>query len=235
MNTVKSCLAVLLPIALAAGGCAGRKEGRVVAPPRATDPPAVETARWVQDRDALGSAIAQASSSPLVQRALTEVPGGAPPLVREGVARAEGKLADGSSASVTILPYAMAGDPTRATFVSYLQRGNDVLAERSELITGRNPYDNEEGFEPVVFGSQVLWVKVDAAYALAPDGSALRSPERIDIAKFMKCFTAMAPAFADAGASIATAIAPMWPASAAVGGAIGTAVAAISCALMSWR
>ncbi|MGE5176972.1 MAG: hypothetical protein ACM3JJ_11425 [Hyphomicrobiales bacterium] len=235
MRTVETWITLLLPIAIAAGGCSTRKEGRVVAPSPPGDPPAVASARWVWDRAALGAAVARASSSPLVERALREAEDPGLPFVADGAVRAEGALDTGASASVTILPYARAEDATHATFVSYMRRGDDVLVERAELIVGRAPFDDEPGYVPIGTGPRTIWVRSDATYAAAPDGAAALAPERINWSKFLQCFANTAQTFSDAGASIATQIAPMYPAAAAVGGAIGTAIAALSCAIAAWQ
>ncbi|MGE5176971.1 MAG: hypothetical protein ACM3JJ_11420 [Hyphomicrobiales bacterium] len=230
-------IAATLLLATAGAGCLGGKKAAPLAPPDGRTP-GVAGARWIWDRDALAEATAQAAGSPLVARALGDAGEPALPLVRACVVRADGMLEDGTGASITILPFAADGDRSRATFVSLLRVGGDAVAERSDLIAGRRPFDDEEGFEPIVVGGATIWVRTGTAYGTAPGGDAAgaRVPASAEISKrtgFIACLVTHAGQFRDLGAKLAADDAPDIPHAAAIGGGAGLAAAALYCALVT--
>lgn len=231
MYTVRIA-AWILPLAVLALGCERQQTGsdRVTGP--ASPSVHVTGARWVWDKD-LDLAVRAAAASPLVQRTLAESPHtGAPPLWSKAV-RAEGRVSDGSDVTVTILPFAVGDDPTRAMFLSVIERNGEEWVEPSELIVGRKPGAGETGFEAIPQGDEVVWVKTGAAYVSGASGPYRMSGERIRWAKFFHCFMERAPGYCATGAEIGGVLAPQVPAARAIGCGAGLAVAAGECALTS--
>jgi len=235
MRFTRTAVLAAALVAIGATGCVGRKEAGPATPGgAASEETRVTSAHWVWDRAALGTAVASASSSPLVQRALRDAPDATLPIVSERVVRAEGTFEGGGAAAVTILPYASSEDRTRATIVALLSGDEGDLAERSELIVGRAPFADESGFEPVVIGGRTIWFRTDATYSLTGDGVAQAVGAISKKRSFVDCFLQNYRAFADAGAKIATEDAPDVPWAGAVGAGAGMAAAAIYCFARIW-
>lgn len=236
MRTVRSWITLLLPIVLAAGGCAERKQAMVVAPERpAGDAPPVAEAHWIWDRGALGAAVAQASSSPLVQRALAESPAAGLNPAFQYALFLEATREDGSRFSLTLLPYVFGNDSTHAAFVSVVRSAGRQIAEYAELIVGRSPSPLETGFEPVLWGATTLWVKSGDAYSL--DAAAGHpAAVRRSYLKMFDCMVQRMPAGCAAGAAIGGIISgPGAPAGAAIGCGVGAAAGAAACVAEHWN
>jgi len=230
MKTVRTWITLLLPLALALGGCAERKQSSIVAPdPPVGDAPAVAGAHWIWDRAALGAAVAQAAASPLAERALSESPAtGLDPAFQYAISLVA-TLEDGREISLTLLPYVFGRDSTHAAFISVAKSADVELAEYAELILGRAPNDQEPGFEPVAWGGTTAWVKTGVAYsAVAAPGH----PAAM-IRKWTKLFDCLAqrmPGGCIAGGAIGGAVSgPGAPAGAAIGCGIGAAAGAAAC------
>ena len=232
MNRFTLSVLVLLPLAMAAGGCSKREPGRIVdASPPGDAPPAVAQAHWVWDRDALHAAVNQAAASPLVQSALSDAPvQGLRPCFDLAV-RVAATASDGTPFWVTFLPYVFGSDSTHAWIVSLIEGDGARLAEPAEVILGRDPWPFETGFTPYAWGGRTIWVKSGAAWAMKAGGATL-APERRNWLKFFDCLTTRMPAGCAAGAMIGAEIGgPSAPYAAAIGCGVGAALGAAACAL----
>ncbi|HEX7077891.1 MAG TPA: hypothetical protein VF363_05685 [Candidatus Eisenbacteria bacterium] len=226
MRTVKPWITLLLPVALAASGCAEKKEGRVVAPTRpVAGPPAAAEAHWVWDRAALSAAVSRASSSPLVERTLAESPtSGLDPAFQNAI-HLEGSLDNGQSVSLTLLPYVVGGDSTHAAFVSVARSGDLELAEFAEMIVGRDPSPFETGFHPALWGTTPVWVKTGDAYSV--DAAGHLAPLRRSLTKLFECLVQEMPSGCMAGGIVGGAVGG--PGGAAIGCGVGAAMGAAAC------
>ena len=221
------CFTIVLPVVLVAAGCGRRESTRVVAPPSA---PQISEARWVFEKEALEGAVAQAASSPLVQRAIAGS-GNARLTPAFGYAlRLVATAADGSSIGATLLPYIVDGDSTHAVFVSLLERDGRRQSDAEELIFGREPTALETGFNPVRIGSAIGWMKSGSSYAADARGLPRLAHEKFNWLKFTTCVLTGAQAACEAGAEIASIVAPGVPQARAIGCGIGVAFLAAGCA-----
>lgn len=221
--------AAVLPLLVLASACSKEGAPRIAAP-SPSEPPEVTGARWVWEPRALAGAVQAAGKSPLVQRALSQAPIAGRLQPRYDLAvRAVAEGADGRPVALTILPHAVAGDPTRAAFISMAEAFGTEAAEYAEMIVGREPRPDEEGFHSIVWGDQVVWVR--SGDAVVPSGAGgLRSPMKRNWGKLFECLADRMPTGCAAGASIAREVAPGFPQAAAVGCGIGAAVGAATCA-----
>lgn len=221
-------VAAVLPLLILASACSKREERRIVAPDPPSDAPKVTGARWVWEPTALAGAIQAAGRSPLVQRALSQAPtAGLRPRFDLAV-RAVGEVEGAGSVGLTILPFAVNGDPTHAAFVSVGEGFGIEAAEFAEMILGREPTANETGFHSVAWGNQVAWVRSSDAWVLPP-GGAHPSPLRRQWTKLFDCLTQRMPTGCAAGSAIAEEVAPGSPHAAAIGCGIGAAAGGVSC------
>jgi hypothetical protein len=222
-------LAAVLPLLLLATSCSRGNEKRVVAPNPTVDPPHVTTGRWIWEPDGLAGAVREARSNPLVQRALaTATVTGLNP--RNDLAvRAVGEDSRGLPVGLTILPFSVGRDSSRAAFISVAEGSGRQAAEFAEMIVGRDPRPDETGFTQTTWGNQIVWVRTGDAYELAP-GMAHPAPMKRSWNKLFKCLAERMPMGCAAGSDIAGDFAPGNPRAAAVGCAIGAAVGGLSCA-----
>ncbi len=227
---VLRCIAIVLPIVMAAAGCGRKESTRVVAPLPSSQEPQIIEAHWVMERDALEGAIQLAASSPLVRRAV--VGAGSvrlTPVFRYAV-RAEGTEKGGARIGATILPYILDGDSTHAVFISLLERDGKQVVEAQELILGREPTALETEFSPLRIGDRIGWVKNGSSYSLGVDGLPQLAPEKFNWVKFITCFLGGAEDACNTGASIGQTFAPGYPQAAAIGCGVGVALLAVACA-----
>lgn len=218
------CSAVLSLLILASA-CSKDEARRIVAP-SLPDPPEVTGARWVWEPRALAGAVQAAGKNPLVQRALLEAPVGRLQARHDLAVRAVGEGSDGRPVGLTILAYAVDGDPARAAFVSMAEGFGSEVAEFAELILGRDPRADETGFHRIVWGGRTVWVRsADPQFAT----SAHPAPLRRQWTKLFDCLAERMPSGCAAGAAIGQTIAPGLPHAAAVGCGIGAAAGGISC------
>jgi hypothetical protein len=223
-----AAVAAVLPLLVLTSACSREGERRVVAPAPLSDSPQVTGARWVWEPAALAGAVQAAGKNPLVQRALSQAPiAGLRPRYDLAV-RAVGSVQGAGEVGVTILPYAVNGDPTHAAFISVAQGSGQEAAEFAEMILGRNPNPDEIGYHSIVWGNQVAWVRSGDSWLL-PAGGANRAPLRRQWTKLFDCLAERMPTGCAAGASIASELVPGEPRAAAVGCGIGAAAGAISC------
>ena len=223
-------IAWVLPLAVIALGCEREPSGsgRIADPVPSVEAPELLDARWIWDKG-LQDALLGAAASPLVQKAVSESPHpGAKPVWSLAV-RAEGRVSDGKTVGVTILPYSVGSDPTHALFVSLYEHEGVEVAEPAELILGRRPTESETGFVPIWQGDRYAYVKTGTPYAIGASGPYRLSAERRNWAKFFQCFTERAPQYCGSGASIANEIAPNFPRAAAIGCGVGVALAGVEC------
>jgi hypothetical protein len=227
--------AAVLPLLVLASACSREGERRVVAP-ALPDPPQVTGARWVWEPSALAGAVLSAGKSPLVQRALREAPVGGLRPRHDLAIRAVGTIADGGTVGVTILPYAVDGDPTHAAFVSVADGFGLEAAEFAEMIVGRDPRPDEVGYHSIGWGGQVAWIRSGDPYfpeagasGSAVWGSAHPSPLKRNWTRLFDCAVERMPTGCSAGAEIASGLVPGDPRAAAIGCGVGAAVGAISC------
>jgi hypothetical protein len=183
---------------------------------------------WVWEPEALAGAVRLAGTSPLVQRALAAAPIEGLRARHDLAIRAVGDGSDGAPVGFTILPYSVAGDPTRAAFVSMVQGFGREAAEFAEMIVGREPRPDEVGFHSVVWGDRIVWIRSGEAYAVSSSG-ANRSPMKRQWTKFFDCLAQRMPTGCAAGSAIAEEIAPGEPRAAAIGCGLGAAAGAGSC------
>jgi hypothetical protein len=219
------CLA--LPLSLSISGCE-HKQTRVAdvePPPR----PEVIEAHWVTGPE-LDRAVLEAAATPLVKQVIEEnVDPRLTPMWHLAV-KATGRILDGRTIGVTMLPYMVDGDPMHARFLSYIDDGMGPYAEPSDLILGREPTSLETGFVPVDLGGRIGYVRSGATYKMAASGLVQRSAERRNWIKFADCFFDAAPGYCATGSALAEEIAPGVPRAGAIGCGAGIAVAAITCA-----
>lgn len=221
-------LAAVLPLLVFTSACSREGERRVVAPEPPAEQPQVTGARWVWEPSALAGAVQSAGRNPLVQRALREAPTqGLTPRYDLAV-RAVGDAADGGTIGLTILPYAVDGDPTHAAFVSVAQGFGREAAEFAEMIIGREPRADEVGYHTAVWRNQIVWVRSGEAYVPASAG-AHPAPLKRQLTKLFDCAVERMPSGCAAGASIANTVAPGEPHALAIGCGIGAAAGGISC------
>lgn len=223
-------LAAVLPLLVLTSACSREGERRIVAPDPLPDPPAVTGARWVWEPRALAGAVQSAGRSPLVQRALSQAPLGRLRPRFDLAVRAVGEDAAGGSVGLTVLPYAVEGDPTHAAFVCLAEGLGQQAAEFAEMIVGRDPRPDETGFHSVVWGDRIVWIRSDDAVA-SSSGIAHRSPEKRQWTKLFDCLATRMPTGCAAGSAISQEIAPGSPHAAAIGCGIGAAAGAASCAV----
>jgi hypothetical protein len=231
---VLRCIAIVLPILMAASGCGRRESSHVVAPQAPSQEPQVVEAHWVMERDALESAIDLASASPLVQRAVASTPNVRLTRAYRYAVRAEGKLSSSERIGATILPYIVDNDPTHAVFISLIGQDGKERAEASELIYGREPTGLETGFRPVHLGDAIGWVKTGSTFVAGADGLPHLSTEKFKWAKFIECVLDGAGEACLTGARIGERIAPGVPQAGAIGCGVGVAVLALGCAASAW-
>jgi hypothetical protein len=227
---VLRCIAIVLPILMAAAGCGRKESTRAVAPLAPSQEPQVIEAQWVMDRDALEGAIQVASASSLVRRVIALTPNVRLTRAYRYAVRAEGKLSGGERIGATVLPYIVDDDPTHAVFVSLLNRDGKEQAEASELIFGREPTALETGFRPVHIGDAIGWVKTGSTFVAGAEGLARLSPERFKWMRFIECLIDGAADACSAGAGVGSIVAPGVPYASAIGCGVGVALRAIGCA-----
>lgn len=223
-------IAAVLPLITLTSACSRQGERRVVAPERPSDSPVITGARWVWEPTALASAVQTAGRSPLVLSALRQaaVPvGGLRPRFDLAI-RAVGD-AEGNPLSLTILPYAVDGDPTHAAFISVAQGFGIEGAELAEMIVGREPRADELGYHTASWLGRVVWIRtadpVVGVYGL-PAG---RAPMKRTWTKLFDCFVQRMPVGCAAGAAIAEEIVPGEPRAGAIGCGIGAALGGVAC------
>ena len=228
---VLRCIAIVLPILMAAAGCGRKESTRVIAPPAPDRQPEVIEAHWVMERGALEGAIDLASASPLVRRAVASTSNVRLTRVYHYAVRAEGKLSSGERVGATILPYIVDDDSSHAVFVSLISQDGKERAEASELILGREPTALETGFRPVHLGDAIGWVKTGSTFVAGADGLPLLSPERFHRTKFFECVLDGAGEACLTGRAIAENIAPGVPRAGMIGCGVGVALHVIGCAM----
>lgn len=221
-------VAAVLPLLVLTSACSNRGERRIVAPDPLPDRPQVTGAHWVWEPGALAGAVQAAGRNPLVQRALNRAPVGGLHARFDLAVRATGEDATGGTVGVTILPYAVEGDPTRAAFVSLAEGMGIEGAEFSEMIVGRDPGPDETGYVSAVWGNQIVWIRTGEAYFPATDG-AHPAPLKRQWTKLFDCMAQRMPTGCAEGAMIANEIAPGQPHAAAIGCGVGAAAGAVSC------
>ena len=227
MSHIRWIASILLLAALAVG--CERKEGRVTAPAPPEKPETVE-AHWVWDQE-LEAAVQGAAASPLVQRAIAEVPNPRLTPRWDLAVRAIGTMSDGSHVGVTILPYVVDQDLTHALFISYLEGDGRRLAEPSELILGREPTSLETGFQAIRIGDRVGWIKGGQVYKWGAASGIQPVVEKPKWTNFVDCLMQGAEQGCATGAAIAQSVAPGVPRASAIGCAAGVAVVAVGCAI----
>jgi len=221
-------VAAVLPLLLLTSACSNKGERRIAAPDPPSDRPQVSGARWVWEPAALAGAVQAAGKNPLVQRALSQAPiAGLKPRFDLAV-RAVGEVEDMGQVGLTILPFAVNGDPTRAVFVSVAEGNEQEAAEFAEMIMGREPNADEIGYHSVAWGNQVAWVRSGDAWVV-PSGSAHQAPVRRQWTKLFDCLAQRMPTGCAAGATIAEELVPGSPHAAAIGCGIGAAAGGVSC------
>lgn len=219
--------AAVLPLLLLASACSRSEEKRVAAP----TPPAetrVREMHWIWEQEAVSAAATTAGASPLVQRALASSPILGLRFERSFVVHATGETSDGSPLRLTILPYSVQGDPTKAAFVSMAEGYGRVAAEYGEMIVGRDPRPDEPGFHPVVWGNRLVWIRSGEAFEPGTS-SGQPAPMKRSWTKLFDCVAERMPTGCAAGSAIAEEVAPGYPHAAAVGCGIGAALGAGSC------
>jgi len=223
-------VAAVLPLLVLTSACSNRGERRVVAPEPLPDAPQVTGARWVWEPGALAGAVQAAGRNPLVQRALVGAPAAGLRSRYDLAVRAVGDDASGGTVGLTILPYAVDGDPTRAAFITLAQGYGAEGAEFAEMIVGRDPRPDEVGYQAAAWGHQVVWIRTGDAYFPATAG-AQRAPLKRQWTKLFDCMSQRMPTGCAEGAAIANELAPGEPRAAAIGCGVGAAAGAISCAV----
>jgi hypothetical protein len=221
-------LAAVLPLLVLTSACSKDGERRVLAPAPPSDASQVTGARWVWEPAALAGAVQAAGKNPLAQRALSQAPiSGLRPRFDLAV-RAVGEIEGAGAVGLTILPYAVNGDPTHAAFVSVAAGYGQEAAEFAEMILGREPRPDEVGFHSIVWGNRVAWVRSGDAWLL-PSGGAHQAPVRRSWTRLFDCLVQRMPSGCAAGSAIASEIAPGAPQAAAIGCGIGAAAGGVSC------
>ena len=228
------CLAIVLPLAIAAAGCSRDEPKPVTAPEPAAAAPSVQEAHWIDNPEALSGAVRVAQASPLVQRAISDTPIPRLTPMPQYAVRAVGSLSDGSRAGMTILPFIAGHDSTHAVFITLLEHDGHPLAEVGELILGRAPTSLETGFVQIMVGGRVGWFRGGSTYGPGLDGSAKLSSERWRAEKFNRCFLENAGIGCQAGSGFGRAIAPEIPAAASIGCGLGVAAVAVGCAIAAF-
>lgn len=221
-------VAAVLPLLVVTSACSRDGERRVTAPAPLPDSPQVTGARWVWEPAALAGAVQAAGKNPLVQRALSQAPiAGLRPRFDLAV-RAVGEVEGAGAVVLTILPYAVNGDPTHAAFVSVAEGYGQEAAEFAEMILGREPNPDETGYHSIAWGNRVAWVRTGDAWLL-PGGGANRAPLRRQWTKLFDCLAERMPSGCAAGSAIASELVPGEPRAAAIGCGIGAAAGGVSC------
>jgi hypothetical protein len=223
------CIAVVLPLAVVVG--CGKEEPNPVSAPAPPPPPEVLKAEWITDEAALASAVRSANASPLVQRAISDVPIRDLTPMPQYALRAVGTLGDGSRVGVTILPFMVGQDPTHALFVTLIEGGEAGGVDVGELILGRSPTTLEDGFRAIMLGDRVGWYRGVEVGTTAPKGVPHPSAERRNWTGFLECMLGFSLAACKMGAEIGLVIAPVFPHSAAIGCGAGVALTAVSCGM----
>jgi hypothetical protein len=221
--------AVVLPLAFLASACTTKQASPPTAPLDAVDESAIRNGAWVTDRDALRLAAASAVRHPLVAATLAAVGSDRLDAMPQSTIRAVGSTVGGLPVEFTMLPYVRRGDPSHGVFVTLGRIGDEERVEEAEMIVGREPRADEPGFVPVSIPGGVVWIAEGDAAARPSAGVAARSPARLNKLAFLTCLVSTAPGACDAGAAIASQIAPNVPVARAVGCAVGVAGAALAC------
>jgi hypothetical protein len=227
MKTI-GIIAAILPLALVVGACAKRDGANTLAPdpPGARDEIVVRDAAWVTDRDAVHQAAAAAARQPLVQAAIAEYGADRLREMPQHHIRAVGATTTGMPVEFTMLSFMADGDETHGVFITQGSAGGESVTQRAEMIFGRDPRPDEPGFAPYSVQGSLVWIRDDGAVR---PGGVSGAPERVDYIKFLSCMISNAPSACDAGATIASTIAPAVPQARAIGCGVGVAVAAIGC------
>jgi hypothetical protein len=229
MRRVNPWIAALFPLLLAAGACSRSDERRIVAPaPPGDDPPGIAEAHWIWEPEALAASVTRAGSSPAVQSALREAPVAGLTPAFQHVVRAVGSTATGVPLSLTILPYAVKGDPTHAAFISVAEGHGTQVAEFAEMISGRDPAPGETGFVAATWGDHRVWIRTSESFALGANGIR-RAALRRNWGKLFQCLAERVPLGCAAGSSVANEFLPGEPRAAAIGCGVGGALGAMSC------
>jgi hypothetical protein len=219
--------AVLLPLTLAAGACTKRTATSPVAPEPPDGDRLIREAIWITDGDQIVRAAAAAARHPLVQASIAEYGAARLSATPDYTIRAIGATVGGTPVEFTTLPFISDGDPTHGVFLTIGSVGETVVTQRSEMIVAREPRLDEPGFTPLSIPGGVVWIREADAVAQRADG--FGAPQRLNVQRFMACLMATASPACDAGASIASQIAPAVPQARAVGCAVGVAAAALGC------
>ena len=232
---VVGCVLAGSLLLLAAGCSREQPERRIAAPNPPPDPGdrQIVEAHWVDQNETLRDAARSAAASPLVQRAIAGVPVDPRTGVdAEHTIRAIGTASDGSRFRVTLLPYTIRGDATRAAIVAWMERDGRQIAQVSEMISGRIPGPSEGDFELSVIGGHRLWFRDRGTYSLSADGGIHRAPQRTISKEFMRCWLERAVNICLGAANGCMQNAPSGqvPICVAIGCAVGAAVAAGECA-----
>ncbi|MBI4364768.1 MAG: hypothetical protein HY568_04995 [Candidatus Latescibacteria bacterium] len=222
-------------LALTITGCLRHEEKRLVnpAPPAGTARSEVAEAHWIFQGSELTQAVQAASASPLVRRALVEAPQPNLRFRSESAIAAVGLGTDGLRYRVTILPYADPADPNRATFLTLLSRDSLEMCQRSELLASPTRVSPDSGYAPITIFGRTLYLREDAAYVPANDGSARLSPERFNKQKFMACLFAGLQMVGRISDSICSGV-PDYPRCMAISNTVGTVVVAIGCGIFAF-
>jgi hypothetical protein len=194
---------IVLAAAIGIVGCTNRTEHRLTAPGKtpADDSSGsitsdIAEARWITGDDDVRSAAQRAGKSPLVQRAAADVSAGMRvAFMPSGVVAAVGRMKDGRSVRVTILPYQYANDSTRAAYVAMLEVNADIEVQTFELLRHREAGLPARGFAPVNSGANGIWIREGSAYVPTSEGIAKRSAERFNWARFGTCMIPTADLF----------------------------------------
>lgn len=225
-------VAVVLPIALLVGACNQDGKQRVAGPDLAgSEEPSVLEASWVESRDQVAQAASIAAAHPMIQSALTAAGQDRLAYQPQFALRATGRSSADERVSVTILPYATDGDQTHGTFLSLIERGRVTAVSRAEILWGRDPRQDEIGFELFIIRGVRAWIREEDPVVSAAGRLPNLGAEVINKAKFLACFGTLGPMLCSQGAQIANETAPGFPYREAIGCAAGTAVAAITCAI----
>jgi hypothetical protein len=216
--------------------CARHEERALTspAPPRERARVEVAEAHWIDSGLELSRAVQSASSSPLVRRALVEAPQPNLRFQAEAAIAAAGLGTDGVPYRATILPYADPDDPDRATFLTFLSSGGVEMCQRSELLASATRVSPDSGYSPVTVFGRTLYLREDAPYVPAGDGSARLSPERFNKTLFMSCFVAGMGLVNRISESFCSGL-PDYPRCMAISTGVGTAAVAIGCGIWAFH
>lgn len=241
MTAVRIAASILL-LSLTLLGCSRDTPRRVAAPGPPPDAPAgtdrIE-ARWLEGSD-LARAVSLASAHPLVRRSLVAAADPRLVFLPGSAVQALGTVPGGERMRVTILPYAVTGDSTFATYVTLIERSGRAVAIRWDWIEGRFPTSLETGFLPVDLSGRQGWARQREGYVLAAGRGREEVTERLNLRVFAKCLGQDAPPMCAAGAAIGRQIGGTdGPGGAVMGAAIGcgvgAAVAALGCAFQATK